>query len=194
MEAIRRGIYDPELRQLKNPRTGELLSLFDASTLGVITMDNVHRLIKMGILKLPPLHLQQAIEQAVIDLQTGTFIGRFSRETLPLTEALRNGYVTLSPTTQPGIGIALTECIEQRFIDANTGVFEDRVTGEKISLRDAVSKKTGLVNLHYREVVNTAERRRVTVEDALFRNVLNTRLGNYTCLLYTFGVVAEIRR
>ncbi|KRZ11899.1 Microtubule-actin cross-linking factor 1 [Trichinella zimbabwensis] len=180
MEAIRRGIYDPELRQLKNPRTGELLSLFDASTLGVITMDNVHRLIKMGILKLPPLHLQQAIEQAVIDLQTGTFIGRFSRETLPLTEALRNGYVTLSPTTQPGIGIALTECIEQRFIDANTGVFEDRVTGEKISLRDAVSKKTGLVNLHYREVVNTAERRRVTVEDALFRNVLNTRLGNYT--------------
>ncbi|KRX18892.1 Dystonin [Trichinella nelsoni] len=180
MEAIRRGIYDPELRQLKNPRTGELLSLFDASTLGVITMDNVHRLIKMGILKLPPLHLQQAIEQAVIDLQTGTFIGRFSRETLPLTEALRNGYVTLSPTTQPGIGIALTECIEQRFIDANTGVFDDRVTGEKISLRDAVSKKTGLVNLHYREVVNTAERRRVTVEDALFRNVLNTRLGNYT--------------
>ncbi|KRZ57725.1 Microtubule-actin cross-linking factor 1 [Trichinella nativa] len=180
MEAIRRGIYDPELRQLKNPRTGELLSLFDASTLGVITMDNVHRLIKMGILKLPPLHLQQAIEQAVIDLQTGTFIGRFSRETLPLTEALRNGYVTLSPTTQPGIGIALTECIEQRFIDANTGVFDDRVTGEKISLRDAVSKKTGLVNLHYREVVNTSERRRVTVEDALFRNVLNTRLGNYT--------------
>uniref|UniRef100_A0A5S6QD24 Calponin-homology (CH) domain-containing protein n=1 Tax=Trichuris muris TaxID=70415 RepID=A0A5S6QD24_TRIMR len=184
LEAIQRGIYDPECRQLKNPKTGEVLTLFDASRLGVITMDNVHRLIKMGVLKLPPLHLQQAIEQAVIDLQTGTFIGRFSRETLPLTEALRNGYVTLSAPSLPMIGVTLTECIEQRFIEPNTGEFVDRHSGEKIALREALSKKEPLINLETREVVHTQERRRISVGDAVLRNVINTRLNNFTDTLH----------
>ncbi|CDW56773.1 VAB 10A protein [Trichuris trichiura] len=184
LEAIQRGIYDPECRQLKNPKTGEILTLFDASRLGVITMDNVHRLIKMGVLKLPPLHLQQAIEQAVIDLQTGTFIGRFSRETLPLTEALRNGYVTLSAPSLPMIGVTLTECIEQRFIEPNTGEFLDRFSGEKISLREALSKKDPLINLETREIVHTQERRRISVGDAVLRNVINTRLNNFTDTLH----------
>lgn len=182
LEAIQRGIYDPECRQLRDPTTGDLLSLYDASRLGVVTMDSVHKLIKMGVLKLPPLTLENAIDQKVIDLETGTFIGRFSRETIPLRDALRNGYITVSSSLTPQIAISLTDCIELRFINPNTGEFHDKNTNEKFTLRDAVAKTNALINLNVREIVNTAERKRITVGEALLRNALNTRQGNFTDL------------
>uniref|UniRef100_A0A915IPP4 Microtubule-actin cross-linking factor 1 n=1 Tax=Romanomermis culicivorax TaxID=13658 RepID=A0A915IPP4_ROMCU len=180
LEAIQLGIYDPECRQLRHPETQELLSLYDASRLGIISLDNVHRLIKMGILKLPPLALEHAIEQRVIDLESGIFVGRFSRETLPLKDALRNGYISLAPSLAPEIAISLTDCIELNFINASNGQFMDKNSDEKFTLGEALSKVNALINLNVREIVNTNEQKKVPVRDALIRSVLNTRAGNFT--------------
>lgn len=60
MEAIQIGLYDPDSRQLRDIKTGELLSLYDSRH--ICPTDVQHRLIKMGVLKLPPMELEQALK------------------------------------------------------------------------------------------------------------------------------------
>ena len=60
MEAIQIGLYDPDSRQLRDIKTGDLLSLYDSRH--ICPTDVQHRLIKMGVLKLPPMELEQALK------------------------------------------------------------------------------------------------------------------------------------
>lgn len=55
IEAIRIGLYDPDIRQLRDIKTGEILSSYDS----VCDTDTQRRLIKMGVLKSPPMSLEQ---------------------------------------------------------------------------------------------------------------------------------------
>ena len=182
LDAIQRGIYDPDSRQLQDPKTGEVLGLYESVRAGFISMENIHRLIKIGILKLPPMSLQQAIEQRVVNLETGQFTGRYTKETMPLKEALRHGYVTILSSHTPTIAITLTDCLEKRFVNPQTGEFKDKHSDDKFTLREAVSRNANLINLHVREIVNTAEHSRIPVSEAVVRNALNTRQGNFTDL------------
>uniref|UniRef100_A0A183CUK0 GAR domain-containing protein n=1 Tax=Gongylonema pulchrum TaxID=637853 RepID=A0A183CUK0_9BILA len=183
LEAIQVGLYDPDVRQLRDIETGEILPMYDCISRGIITLDTQHRLVKMGILKLPPMSLDNAIEQGVVNKETGHFTGKYTRETMPLKDALYNGYIQIGgsrPNTM--IAITLSDCLQTGLIDGNSGEFVDRHSGEKITLREAVSRQNGLLNLHVPEVVRTDENRRVTLGEAIVRNAVNTRQGNYTDL------------
>uniref|UniRef100_A0A914WBT0 Uncharacterized protein n=1 Tax=Plectus sambesii TaxID=2011161 RepID=A0A914WBT0_9BILA len=183
LDAIQIGLYDPDIRQLRDPHTGEILSMYECVSRGIISFDVQHRLIKMGILKLPPMPLEQAIEQGVINTETGQFTGKYTKETMPLKDALYNGYIQIASQQQtPMIAICLTDCIEKRFLNAHTGEFNDKNTKDTFTLRDAVSRQNNLLNLHVREVVNTADRVRMSLGDAVVRNAVNTRQGNFTDL------------
>lgn len=182
LEAIQAGIYDPDCRQLRDPSTGDVLSMPDAVSQGIISFADQHKLLKMGILKLPPMTLETAIEQQVINVETGNFQGRYTKEVMPLREALRNGYVSMGPIQMPQLALTLTDAIEQRFVDAHSGELAQRGNDEKLSLRDAVSKKNCLLNLNIKEIVNTNDHTRMTLGDAVVRNAINTRQGNYTDL------------
>lgn len=182
IEAIQRGIYDPESRQLRDPDAGDLLSLPEAVSQRVISWDNVANLIRIGVLKLPPVPLDNAIEQGTINVETGVFVGRYSKEQLQLKDALRQGYISLQLPHPPMIAISLTECVENRFINPSTGEFTDKNSDDKFTLRDAVSRTNNLINLNLPEIVNTQDRKRLTVSEAVVRNVLNTRQGNFTDL------------
>uniref|UniRef100_A0A915B0V1 Microtubule-actin cross-linking factor 1 n=1 Tax=Parascaris univalens TaxID=6257 RepID=A0A915B0V1_PARUN len=183
LEAIQIGLYDPDIRQLRDINTGEILPMYDCILKGIITLDTQHRLIKMGILKLPPMTLENAIEQGVVNRETGQFTGKYTRETMPLKDALYNGYIQIGSTRPIAmIAITLTDCIQLGLINAETGEFVDKSTGERLTLRDAVSKQNGLLNLHIPEIIRTDESRRVTLGDAIVRNAINTRQGNYTDL------------
>lgn len=67
IEAIRIGLYDPDIRQLRDIKTGEILSSYDT----VCDTDTQRRLIKMGVLKSPPMSLEHALANNAIDARTG---------------------------------------------------------------------------------------------------------------------------
>lgn len=183
LEAIQIGLYDPDIRQLRDINTGEILSMYDSIFRGIITLDTQHRLLKMGVLKLPPMSLENAIEQGVVNPESGHFTGKYTREMMPLKEAIYNGYIQIkSGKPSPMIAICLTDCIQLELIDAFSGEFKDKFSGEKISLRDAVSKQNSLINLHVPEIIRTDEGIRVTLGEAIVRNAINTRQGNFTDL------------
>ncbi|VDK65301.1 unnamed protein product [Onchocerca ochengi] len=184
LEAIQIGLYDPDIRQLRDIETGEILPMYDCISRGIITLDTQHRLLKMGVLKLPPMSLENAIEQGVVNRETGHFTGKYTRETMPLKDALYNGYIQIGgcrPHTM--IAVTLSECLETGLIDGYSGEFVDKHSGEKITLREAVSKQYTLLNLHVPEIVKTDENRRITLSEAIVRNVVNTRQGNFNDLL-----------
>ncbi|CAG9534522.1 unnamed protein product [Cercopithifilaria johnstoni] len=183
LEAIQIGLYDPDVRQLRDIETGDILPMYDCISRGIITLDTQHRLVKMGILKLPPLSLESAIEQGVVNKETGYFTGKYTRETMPLKDALYNGYIQIGgcrPHTM--IAITLSDCLETGLIDGYAGEFLDKHSGEKITLREAVSKQSALLNLHVPEIVKTDENRRITLGEAIVRNAVNTRQGNFNDL------------
>lgn len=184
LEAIQIGLYDPDIRQLRDIETGDILPMYDCISRGIISLDTQHRLVKMGVLKLPPLSLESAIEQGVVNKETGHFTGKYTRETMPLKDALYNGYVQIGgcrPHTM--IAITLSDCLETGLIDGYAGEFIDKHSGEKIALREAVSKQCALLNLHVPEIVKTDENRRITLGEAIVRNAVNTRQGNFNDLL-----------
>ncbi|MCP9258007.1 VAB-10B protein [Dirofilaria immitis] len=181
LEAIQIGLYDPDIRQLRDIETGEILPMYDCISRGITTLDTQHRLVKMGVLKLPPMSLENAIEQGVVNKETGYFTGKYTRETMPLKDALYNGYIQIGgcrPHTM--IAITLSDCLETGLINGYTGEFVDKYSGEKITLREAVSKQYALLNLHVPEIVKTDENRRITLGEAIVRNVVNTRQGNFS--------------
>ncbi|VDK79013.1 unnamed protein product [Litomosoides sigmodontis] len=184
LEAIQIGLYDPDVRQLRDIETGDILPMYDCISRGIITLDTQHRLIKMGILKLPPLSLESALEQGVVNKETGCFTGKYTRETMPLKDALYNGYIQIGgcrPHTM--IATTLSDCLETSLIDGYSGEFVDKHSGEKITLREAVSKQCALLNLHVPEIVKTDENRRITLGEAIVRNAVNTRQGIFNDLL-----------
>ncbi|VIO96188.1 Uncharacterized protein BM_BM7639 [Brugia malayi] len=184
LEAIQIGLYDPDIRQLRDIETADILPMYDCISRGIITLDTQHRLVKMGVLKLPPLSLESAIEQGVVNKETGCFTGKYTKETMPLKDALYNGYIQIGgcrPHTM--IAITLSDCLETGLIDGYTGEFVDKHSSEKITLREAVSKQYALLNLHVPEIVKTDENRRITLGEAIVRNAVNTRQGNFNDFL-----------
>ncbi|CAK5053371.1 unnamed protein product [Meloidogyne enterolobii] len=178
MEAIQIGLYDPDSRQLRDIKTGELLSLFDSRH--ICPTDVQHRLIKMGVLKLPPMELEQALKNGVLNPQTGEFRGKFVQEAVTFRDALANGYIQF-PSGQPLLALTLTDCIEDGFIDSHSGEFIDK-SGERFTLREALDRQRPLIRDNTRECVNTALNQRVTVAEAVLANALNPRTGKFTDL------------
>uniref|UniRef100_A0A914CKV1 Uncharacterized protein n=1 Tax=Acrobeloides nanus TaxID=290746 RepID=A0A914CKV1_9BILA len=179
LEAIQIGLYDPEIRQLRDIHTGEIISLFDARK--IVPMDVQRRLIKMGVLKLPPITLEQAIQQNVVNTQTGHFTGKFSGD-MPLQDALYNGYIQLRSQQVPTIAISLSDCLRDGFIDGHSGEFNDRSSNDKFTLRDALSRDNKLLNEHIREIVNTDTNQRITLADAILSHAIDPKQGTFTDL------------
>lgn len=183
LEAIQIGLYDPETRHLYDIRSGDMLELYDWVGRNIVTMDTQRKLVKMGILKLPPMSLHSAIDQGVLNTVSGQFIGKYSHESMPIRDALYHGYLQLvSPQQIPMIAVTLSDVIKQGFINANNGEFVDKNTNDTFTLREACSKQFGLLNLYVPEVVNTADNTRLNLKDAMLRNAINTRNGNFTDL------------
>lgn len=179
MEAIQIGLYDPDSRQLRDINTGELLSLFEARH--ICDTETQRRLIKMGVLKLPPMELEQALKNGVLNPVTGEFRGKFVQEPVQLREALYNGYIQFSQQV-PVIGITLSDCIGEGYIDGFSGEFVDRNSSEKFTLREALERGKELVRDNAREVVNTSTNQRITLNEAILCHAINPRKGNYTDL------------
>uniref|UniRef100_A0A914HUQ8 Uncharacterized protein n=1 Tax=Globodera rostochiensis TaxID=31243 RepID=A0A914HUQ8_GLORO len=181
LEAIQIGLYDPDSRQLRDIKTGELLSLFDSRH--ICPTDVQHRLIKMGVLKLPPMELEQALKNGVLNPTSGVFRGKYVQDPISLRDALAHGYIQF-PSAQPLLALTLTDCIADSFVDAHSGEFVDRfgTSGERFTLRDALDRQRPLVKDNVRECINTATNHRVTIAEAMLAHALNPRSGKFTDL------------
>lgn len=178
LEAIQIGLYDPDIRQLRDIKTGEILSLYDCVSRGICNTQSQHRLIKMGVLKLPPMSLEQALKNGVLNPETGEFRGKYVQDLMPLRDALANGYIQFSSQV-PIIAITLSDCISEGFIDAYSGEFKDRNSSEKFTLRDALQRGKELVRDNVREVINTDTNQRMTLSEAILCHAINAREGKY---------------
>lgn len=161
--SIAAGIYDPDLRQLRDHKTGEILSSYDS----VAEPDVQRRLIKVGVLKSPPMSVEQALASNAIDSRTGEFRGKYAKNVLSLREALSSGYLAFARQGPPAIAITLSDAIRERLIDAHSGEFVDRHNAdESFSFRDALKKDDPLLSSSVREIVNTQSKERVTLNEA----------------------------
>nr|CAD44514.1 VAB-10A protein [Caenorhabditis elegans] len=184
-EAIRIGLYDSNIRQFRDIHTGEILSQSDLMSKGIANWETVLKLIKEKIMKLPPTSLANALEKRMVDPQTGVFKGRTTDMELQLWAAIYHGYLSIeNPEHVTTIGTSLTDAIENGFINANNAEFNDRNSNDSFKLRDAVSKRTGLINNDVVEIVQMTddEKKRVPLGAALVRNVIGVKDGKYTNL------------
>ncbi|CAJ0575303.1 unnamed protein product, partial [Mesorhabditis spiculigera] len=182
LDAIQIGLYDPDIRQLRDIHTGEVLDMMECVTKKIVSFDNQHKLIKMGVLKLPPMSLQAAIDQNVLNTHTGEFVFKYTKEQMPLKDAIYHGYVRVGggATGQPAmIAATLSDAIEYNLINGNNGEFVDKHGDDKFTLREATSKQNALLNTHVPEIVNTADKTRLTLGQALVRNAIDLRAGNF---------------
>ncbi|KAI6230952.1 hypothetical protein M3Y95_00330300 [Aphelenchoides besseyi] len=175
IEAIQIGLYDPDIRQLRDINSGEILSSYDS----VCNNETQRRLIKMGVLKSPPMSLEAALANNAIDARTGEFRGKYAKNPISLREALSNGYVQFARRGPPTIAVSLADCIRERFIDAYSGEFIDRNTNEKFTFRDALKKDDPLISSSIREIVNTATKERITLNEAILKNAIKHREGKF---------------
>uniref|UniRef100_A0AC35GAA9 Uncharacterized protein n=1 Tax=Panagrolaimus sp. PS1159 TaxID=55785 RepID=A0AC35GAA9_9BILA len=179
-EAIQIGLYDPDNRQFRDIHTNDILSLYDSRN--ICNTETQLKLVKQGILKLPPTSLTGAIEQNLLNTESGQFTFRFSGETMPLKDALYNEYVQISGTQNHRIAIPLSDAIELGLIDGHSGKFIDRKSGEEFDLRKALAKDNELLNTNVREIVNTASKERITLGESVISNAINIRQNNFTDL------------
>ncbi|CAJ0946706.1 unnamed protein product, partial [Mesorhabditis belari] len=182
LQAIQIGLYDPDMRQLRDIHTGEVLDAVDCEVKKIISSLDQHKLIKMGILKTPPMSLPIAIEKNVLNTHTGECIFRYTKEQMPLKDAIYHGYVRIGGTQsgQPAmIAPTLSDVIENDLINANNGEFVDKNGDDKFTLREATNKQNALLNTHVNEIVNTADKTRLTLGQALVRNAIDLRAGNF---------------
>lgn len=183
LDAIQLGLYDPDTRQLRDIRSGEILSMQDCIERGILTVQTQYWLVRANILKLPPISLEEAISRGVVDRETGDFTGRYTGEKIPLKEALYYGYVQIGGMRPyQKYAVSLSDCIYLGLINAITGEFHDRNSGERFTLQEAISSETSLVNLLLKEIINTIEEKRVTLEDAIANNVIAAKEGKYNDL------------
>uniref|UniRef100_A0A7E4VBK6 Dystrophin n=1 Tax=Panagrellus redivivus TaxID=6233 RepID=A0A7E4VBK6_PANRE len=180
LEAIQIGLYDPDNRQLRDIHSGEILSLLESRH--VCDLDTQRKLIKQGILKLPPLSLEHAIAQGVVNTQTGEFTGKFTREVMSLQDALYNGYINLGSQNVTTIAAPLSDVIEDGFINGQTAEFVDRNSDDKFTLRQALARDNKLINDNVREVINTQKNERITLADAIISHAINHKVGKFVDL------------
>lgn len=178
LDAIRIGLFDPEKRQFRDLQTGEILWNYDS----VCDSETQRRLIKMGVLKSPPLSVEKAVRTNAIDARTGIFKGQYAKEPMPLREALQNGYLQFGNASPRVVAPSLTDVIKERLVDPITGKFVDKNTNEEITFREAVKRGDPLLNLNVREVVNTKTNERTTLGDAIFEKAINQNDGTFNDL------------
>ncbi|CAD5225856.1 unnamed protein product [Bursaphelenchus xylophilus] len=179
LEAIRIGLFDPEKRQFRDLQTGEILWSYDP----VCNSETQRRLIKLGVLKVPPLSVENAVRKNAIDSRTGIFKGQYAKEPMPLREALQNGYLQFGSASPRVVAPSLTDVIRERLIDPVQGKFIDKHSNEEISFRDACRRGGDtLLNQNVREVVNTKANKRLTLADAIYEKAINQNDGTFNDL------------
>ena len=174
-EAVLDGILDIPNVDYVNLATTQSLPIPEASTLGLIeplTAKTILAALSQG-------SLQNALEEAHIDPNTGKFIHPETKRKMTIKEAIDAGH--LDPTTifmvDPAIGsgVSLDTLIKDGRFNPTTGKFKDPLSNLEVSMANAIRK--GIINprLNPEEMIeeraalkNLMESGRVNTQDGVF--------------------------
>ncbi|XP_056639429.1 microtubule-actin cross-linking factor 1 isoform X37 [Diorhabda sublineata] len=121
--------------------------------------------------------INQAIDDGRVDVNAGTYTLE-SGERIDLREAYNRGYLLEHTEVKLQTGaITLSDAITQGLIDDKTGWIVDRNTGNKYQIDAAV--KCNVVDGDVREIVDTKSDNKITIIQALDKNLINPKLGKY---------------
>ncbi|CAG0880401.1 unnamed protein product [Darwinula stevensoni] len=176
LEAIRKGLYDPDRGSFVNPSTGECVSVQEAVRLGVVLQEKVRDLIQMGIVTSPTMTVTEAVKRGVLDVKTGELLIHDMK--LSLHEAHILGYISLEPSAKTSYGISLSDAVAQGIVDESSGQLIDRNSGDRFPLNEAMAR--GLLNPYICEVFDCLDgQNRLTLLEAVERKLISPSIGRY---------------
>ncbi|CAD5207872.1 unnamed protein product [Bursaphelenchus xylophilus] len=180
-QAIQIGLYDPEMRQLRDIHTQEILQSYD----DVCDTSTARQLMNMNILRMPPLSVDTALSKHKINPVTGDFASKVDKDsTITLADALANGYLQFSKQGAPGLALSLSDCIREEFVDISNGTFvdknlDDNVAGKRFTFRDALARGKELINEGILEIINTQTNQRITLNEAIRCKSIDHKEGKF---------------
>lgn len=165
LQAIEHELIDPNVAVTKNPQTGRFFKLSDAISCGLIDVSKqIFVEPQTGRVKpimvsfedgscvflKEPLSFDAAIEQGLLDLESGKFTDPASKEVLTLKEAIISGLidpesVLVKDTTRRKL-LKLPEAFRKGIMDSDKGNVLDTMTSRLYPLKSAVD--CGLVTTH----------------------------------------------
>ncbi|XP_011865280.1 PREDICTED: microtubule-actin cross-linking factor 1 isoform X4 [Vollenhovia emeryi] len=185
LEAISRGVLDSEtIKSVVDTRTGEMITLADALTSGIIKIDGTYR----DTLKAEEFPISQAVEKGLITSVTQKsifdidgFKDPVSGEYISLNAALLKGLIssksggTFTIDLKTGKTVSLSEAEEQGYIrpevlemlNRGIGVTEN---GREVSVLEAVL--LGLLDPKSGQLLDPRSKRIVPLEEAIKRGLI----------------------
>lgn len=182
-EALKAGRIDSNIAEkLQNPcgiyENGRELTLLEAIQRGIYEaeqgfMDPSEKRLKVT----HSTTMNQAITDGRVDVNAGTYTLE-SGERIDIREAYKRGYLLEHTEVKLQTGaITLSDAIVQGLIDDKTGWVVDRNSGNKYQIDAAV--KCNVVEGNVREVVDPETDNKMTIIQALDKNLINPKLGKY---------------
>jgi len=185
LEAISRGVLDSEnVKSIVDTRTGEMITLSDALTSGIIKVDGTYR----DMLKIEEFLISQAVEKGLITSVTQKtifdidgFKDPVSGEYISLNAALLKGLIssksggTFTIDLKTGKTVSLSEAEEQGYIrpevlemlNRGIGITEN---GRETSVLEAVL--LGLLDPKSGQLLDPRNKRIVPLEEAIKRGLI----------------------
>ncbi|KAJ8936625.1 hypothetical protein NQ314_012241 [Rhamnusium bicolor] len=121
--------------------------------------------------------INQAIDDGRVDVTSGTYTLE-NGERIDIQEAYKRGYLLQHTEVKLQTGaVPLADAINQALIDDRTGWIVDRNSGNKYQIDAAV--KCNVVDGDIREIVDPKTDNKITVIQALDKNIINPKLGKY---------------
>ncbi|XP_026824489.1 microtubule-actin cross-linking factor 1 isoform X28 [Ooceraea biroi] len=185
LEAISRGVLDSEnVKSIVDTRTGEMVTLTDALTSGIIKVEGTYR----DMLKNEELHIPQAVEKGLITSVTQKtifdidgFKDPVSGEYISLNAALLKGLISSKPggtftiDLKTGRTVSLSEAEEQGYIRPEVSEMLNRgigitENGREASVLEAVL--LGLLDPKSGQLLDPRSKRIVPLEEAIKRGLI----------------------
>lgn len=157
LEAIQRELYDAE-QGMSDPAEKRIKVTVEGAnpSQGMSISDALHR----G---------QVDLQRGLYKLPNGTYI--------TIAEAYERGYLIYKEIIKiKSSALSLSDAISQELVD-NSGWILDRNTGERFQLDVAI--KNELINPNVREVVDPKNDNKITLAEAIEKNIINTKHSKY---------------
>ncbi|XP_067121193.1 microtubule-actin cross-linking factor 1, isoforms 1/2/3/4/5-like isoform X3 [Centruroides vittatus] len=177
IEAIYYNIYDVDKGVFLNPDNGDVITLDEAISLGIVQKDKINYLSELRVIKITDLTIIEAVNEGLLDEKTGLFKDPISQKVMTLPEAFNKGLLRVPSSDERKTGYLISEFIDNGMIDEYSGQIIDEDSGEKITIDEALPQN--LIRADVREVMNTETGELVTVPEAISLGIINIQTGRF---------------
>ena len=174
-EAVINGVLDLKQGQVKNPITGEIMTIAEA-----IKAEKMDSKLALQFLEgLDKLSLKKNQKKGIIDLETGMICDPNTGERRTMQDAVENGLFNPNSVmlvdNETGNIVSLGAFIDSGRFDPKTGQYHDPKTGEQMSLAEAIRRGLLEPEIVPERFADTSS----TLRDLIDNNRVNPRTTNF---------------